>query len=648
MGESGGDGREKRDEISLLTEELIQLSVKGSMVVPSVKPTLICTIWTEKLYNPESFKAQMRSIWKTNKKFEIQTVGQNLYLIAFELEEDLKLIMEGRPYGRVGHGLSNCSEWNPAEKIKIKEDPPYTLALKAESNVIGKESIKFNNFSKKTRAQSSYTGSSEMEAMNGIIQGGLQSSGEEKLMEEQKEVSTDMKDEQMDEIKNRQVINLNLAKKTSWRRDISNQSRAQRKDESSTRKRKANEDEVEIGDGVCWKVGKGTEISAMNDGWIPDFNYARLSSHFNNLCDFRVANLIDDNNRKWKRELVVSTFPEEIAEKILRIPLTKQPHDDYLAWREESSGEYHGIRSAFKLLQSIESDPRGYALQNECRKFYNELWLLNLPTKLKITVWRISWNYLPTWVNLHHRRLLNNISCSWCGRAAETTNHIFRECPGVISIWKELSFSEILQVPHTEFFQSGKEIAKFIKSYIFELNGIEEKTPKVLAGIRKWKYPPDQFVKINFDAAFDGNLNQSAARIVARDSEGNVLLSLTDVHNQVASAFAVEAIACRTATQIGIDNGQISSSKETHYRLLKKCKIKSQDRSMIGAYIYDIHQLLAKSNNISFEYIPREGNSLALSLAVETLKRKDEIYLIGRVPEYAENLKEKEKASELD
>ncbi|MBA0699524.1 hypothetical protein Goari_001154 [Gossypium aridum] len=275
MGESGGDGREKRDEISLLTEELIQLSVKGSMVVPSVKPTLICTNWIEKLYNPKSFKAQMRSIWKTNKKFEIQTVGQNLYLITFELEEDLELIMEGRPWlfrkspclpefdkkdllhaigvtfrgvlrseicgewyrlkinlnvqkplRRVEHGLSDCSEWNPAEKIKIKKDPPYTLALKAESNVIRKESIKFNNFSKKTRAQCSYTGSSKMEAMNGIIQGELQSSGEEKLMEEQKEVSTDMKDEQMDEIKNRQ---------------------GSAKDESSIRKRKANEDEVEIG-----------------------------------------------------------------------------------------------------------------------------------------------------------------------------------------------------------------------------------------------------------------------------------------------------------------------------------------------------------------------------------------------------------------
>ncbi|PPD98507.1 hypothetical protein GOBAR_DD04467 [Gossypium barbadense] len=71
MGESGGDDREQRDEISLLTEELIQLSVKGSRVVPNEKPTLICTTWTKKLYNPESFRAQMKSLWKT-KEFEIQ------------------------------------------------------------------------------------------------------------------------------------------------------------------------------------------------------------------------------------------------------------------------------------------------------------------------------------------------------------------------------------------------------------------------------------------------------------------------------------------------------------------------------------------------------------------------------------------------
>ncbi|MBA0873647.1 hypothetical protein Goshw_005141 [Gossypium schwendimanii] len=97
MEESDSKDREGRDEISLLAEKLIQLSVKGSMVVPNSKPTLICTVWIEKLYNPESFRAQMKSIWKTRKKFEIQMVEQNLFLIVFDLEEELETIMKGRP-----------------------------------------------------------------------------------------------------------------------------------------------------------------------------------------------------------------------------------------------------------------------------------------------------------------------------------------------------------------------------------------------------------------------------------------------------------------------------------------------------------------------------------------------------------------------
>ncbi|MBA0748181.1 hypothetical protein Gogos_005028 [Gossypium gossypioides] len=98
MEESSGVERLGVDEISLLAEELIQLSVKSSMVVPSEKPTLLCTIWTRKSYNPDSFRSQMKSIWKTRKKFEIQLAGQNLFLIVFETEEDLETIMEGRPW----------------------------------------------------------------------------------------------------------------------------------------------------------------------------------------------------------------------------------------------------------------------------------------------------------------------------------------------------------------------------------------------------------------------------------------------------------------------------------------------------------------------------------------------------------------------
>ncbi|KAK5775115.1 hypothetical protein PVK06_042983 [Gossypium arboreum] len=72
MKESDGDNGFEGDEISFLAEELIQLLVKSSMVEPNDKPTLICTIWTKKSYNPDSFRAHMKSIWKTRKKFEIQ------------------------------------------------------------------------------------------------------------------------------------------------------------------------------------------------------------------------------------------------------------------------------------------------------------------------------------------------------------------------------------------------------------------------------------------------------------------------------------------------------------------------------------------------------------------------------------------------
>ncbi|MBA0626635.1 hypothetical protein Godav_004268 [Gossypium davidsonii] len=362
-------------------------------------------------------------------------------------------------------------------------------------------------------------------------------------------------------------------------------------------------------------------------------NYSRLSPHFTNLYEHKVAYLIDDRNRKWKKELIEATFPAEISEKIFCIPLAKEPHDDFLVWRGESSGEFT-VRSAYKLLQSFENDPRAYALQNESRNFYRNIWLLNLPPKLKIIeellfleVLQAPYMDFVQWL-------------TWVfEKNSPNQRRIF--CCALWAIWGERN-----KRVHEKTNRSGKEIAFFIKRYISELNEIEAKVPQVKIGGREWKHPPGQFVKVNFDAAYDGNLQQSAAGIVARDSEGNTLLSCIEIHHQVASAFAAEAIACRTATQIGRDMQWPNIIIEGDaLSIIKKCKLKSYDKSMIGAYIQDIHQLLEKSGKCYFKYIPREANSLAHKLATETLKKKEESYLIGRVPGYAENLEETEKRS---
>ncbi|MBA0814319.1 hypothetical protein Gohar_020158 [Gossypium harknessii] len=230
---------EDENELALLEEELIQLTVKGSLVVPSENTTLICSVWTRKTYNPNSLKAQLRSIWKTKKKFEILVTGQNLFIISFEDEDDLEHIMEGRPWffqqqliifdrllksvernkirlvyslfwlkfgscppecdkkdlmhaldplfrvflflrmdkeksgslsnmrisrlflfgcGRLGHGVKDYTEIPSGDRVKVEDDLPYSLGLKAESSIIGKESLLFGSLMKRTMKQCYYTG----------------------------------------------------------------------------------------------------------------------------------------------------------------------------------------------------------------------------------------------------------------------------------------------------------------------------------------------------------------------------------------------------------------------------------------------------------------------------------------------------------
>ncbi|KAK8341379.1 hypothetical protein V6Z12_A08G162600 [Gossypium hirsutum] len=93
-------------------------------------------------------------------------------------------------------------------------------------------------------------------------------------------------------------------------------------------------------EGCCWKVGSSPSILVINDNWIPDSRNFRLSSSNFNLPDFKVAELIDSNKRKWKRELIVNTLTEVEAGKILSILLVKEPHADILTWSGEPSGEY--------------------------------------------------------------------------------------------------------------------------------------------------------------------------------------------------------------------------------------------------------------------------------------------------------------------
>lgn len=83
-------------------------------------------------------------------------------------------------------------------------------------------------------------------------------------------------------------------------------------------------------------------------------------------------------------------FQADVAQKISQIPLTETPHEDFRVWKEQS-GEL-SLRSAYKLFKDACLDPNFYLIQADLKDFYNNLWNLQLPSKIAITTWRISWN----------------------------------------------------------------------------------------------------------------------------------------------------------------------------------------------------------------------------------------------------------------
>lgn len=152
--------------------------------------------------------------------------------------------------------------------------------------------------------------------------------------------------------------------------------------------------------------------------------------------------LIDADSRSWKAELVNNTFLMEDASCILRIPLAMNGPDDMLVWHEEHL-EVYSVRSAYKLLQLMQRDPTAYTLQTIYKKFYKLLWSQKLPFKILITVWKLSWNYIPHLVNLQYHRLVTATCSPRCTQAAESIDHIFRACRISRVTWLVLNLSHL-------------------------------------------------------------------------------------------------------------------------------------------------------------------------------------------------------------
>lgn len=91
---------------------------------------------------------------------------------------------------------------------------------------------------------------------------------------------------------------------------------------------------------LCWRIGTSLKVLVRTDAWILVNPNLRIQTRIHENSNQIVADLIDLETRKLKEDVIHSTFIEKDARRILAIPLSNVPHEDFLAWRGEAIGEY--------------------------------------------------------------------------------------------------------------------------------------------------------------------------------------------------------------------------------------------------------------------------------------------------------------------
>ncbi|MFQ6641489.1 hypothetical protein Gotur_015953, partial [Gossypium turneri] len=268
-------------------------------------------------------------------------------------------------------------------------------------------------------------------------------------------------------------------------------------------------------------------------------------------------------------------------------------------WKEELSGEFT-VRSAYKLLQEASLDPSNYLLQADTKDFYRKLWNLQLPTKILILIWRISWNYIHSLVNLRQKRVTTTARCPRGFSEEEDSFHVFRQCPVSMDAWFSLNMAWVIEhidpntwlwltwMLHERKNSSGRDLAIKVQNYLGELEVVRERKLTTTTG-RSEHREEELWESIQFDAAFDTNNSRSASGMVARGQNGEIAVSKSTLHSNVSSPFVAEALACFEATRLGIRLGfnsvTIMGDSKT---IINKCKAGVRDKSVLSAIMVDI------------------------------------------------------------
>ncbi|KAL6204988.1 hypothetical protein ACLB2K_022254 [Fragaria x ananassa] len=202
--------------------------------------------------------------------------------------------------------------------------------------------------------------------------------------------------------------------------------------------------------GVRYQVVNGENIFVWYDKWIPiPYRFRPFSEPMDGLEELKVADLIDPDDRAWQVHLLQELFTQHEVDLIAKIPLSCRAPSDRLVWHFDKRGRYN-VKSgywAWRLASKAtdQASSSSNAIGGEQGRYWSCLWKINVSAKIKMFVWRLLRDIIPTRVALANRKVnVSDMHCLLCGVVAETGAHLFKECAVVKAFWRQTPLRLVL------------------------------------------------------------------------------------------------------------------------------------------------------------------------------------------------------------
>lgn len=166
-------------------------------------------------------------------------------------------------------------------------------------------------------------------------------------------------------------------------------------------------------------TGESTKIWSTN--WLPRDGLFRPCSPAATDPPRLVSELIDPTSASWDRQKLTQFFNPMDVEVICSILLSTRRQHDFWAWHYEKRGIF-SVRSAYRMLVLnrerttawLDARPSKSDFRAE-EKEWTSLWYVQVPSKIRVFLWRLARQTLPSGDLLHHRKMAPTNNCAICG-----------------------------------------------------------------------------------------------------------------------------------------------------------------------------------------------------------------------------------------